>query len=257
MLFDTHTHVNTEDFTDDHKAVIARCLEADTWMVNVGTCITDSKRAIELAHAYEKGVYASVGVHPNDVGADIDFIQLEGLARDEKVVGIGEVGLDYYRTTDKEKQRLQAEVFARHIELARKVDKPLIVHCREAHHDLLHMLKKYAQGLAGVMHFFGGPGSWENARAYLDMGFYLSFSGVVTFANYSYADDVARLPLERMLIETDAPFATPVPYRGKRNEPANVRYVAERIAALRGISFEEVSEQTTRNARALFKIKSS
>jgi len=252
MLFDTHTHTQFEDYDQDHDDVIRRALSADTWMINVGTDLSLSQKAVALAHQYEEGVYASVGLHPNDVVADTDFALFEKLAKDPKVVGIGECGLDYYRTTNQEAQETQRTFFIKHVELAKKLNKPLIIHCRNAHHDLLPLLKRYAQGANGVMHFFGGEGAWENARAYLDMGFYISFSGVVTFAKYGHEADIKSIPLERLLIETDAPFAAPEPHRGKRNEPSFVARTAEKLAAIKGVSMEELAAATTQNARMLF-----
>lgn len=253
MLIDTHTHVNLEQFDDDGDAVIRKCLAEDTWMINVGTDVESSRRAIALAHAYPEGVYASAGLHPNDVAADFDFSVLETLAKDEKVVGIGETGLDYFRTPEKNKQELQKEFFIRHINLAQEVKKPLIIHCRNAHKDTLQLLTTHYSLLPrkGVMHFF--TGTKEEAARYIDLGFYISFSGVITFAK-EYEELVTWIPLDRALIETDAPFAAPVPQRGKRNEPLFVQYVARKIAELKNISFEDVASQTTSNARALFRI---
>ena len=207
-----------------------------------------------MAHQYDKGVYASVGLHPNDAAIDIDFSVFEKLARDEKVVGIGETGLDYFRTTEKDKQELQKESFMKHIELAQEVEKPLIIHCRNAHEDLLKLLKANSYKLKaepGVMHFF--TGTKDDARAYLELGMYISFSGVITFAK-EYEDLVRFVPLERIVVETDAPYAAPVPHRGKRNEPSFVRFTAGKIAELKGVSFEEVAEVTTRNARVLLNV---
>ncbi len=252
MLFDTHTHVNLDQFDADADAVIKRCLDADIWMVNVGTDLARSQKAIALAHRYKEGVYASVGLHPNDVGAAADFSVFEELARDEKVVGIGETGLDYFRTTEKEKQELQKDFFIKHIKLAQKVKKPLIVHCRNAHEDVLktlHASRFTLHDPPGVMHFF--TGTKDDARAYLELGMYISFSGVITFAK-EYEDVVRFVPLERIVVETDAPYAAPVPHRGKRNEPSYVKHVAEKIAELKGLSFEEVARQTTKNALTLF-----
>ncbi|MBI1755274.1 TatD family hydrolase [Candidatus Azambacteria bacterium] len=255
MLFDTHTHVQFEQYDADRDEVMKRASEAGTWMVNVGTDLVSSKKAVALARTYKEGVYASVGLHPNDVAAGLDFTPFEELAQNEKVVGIGETGLDYFRTTEKEKQELQKEIFIKHIELAHKVHKPLIIHCRGAHPDLLKMLLSTRYSLLsipGVMHFFGGAGAWENLDAYLEMGFYISFAGVVTFSNYEHAQNIKKIPLERILVETDAPFAAPAPERGKRNEPSFIQHTARTIAELKGVGLEEVATQTTKNARTLF-----
>lgn len=262
MLIDTHTHVNLEQFKDDSDAVIKKCLTQDIWLINVGTDAESSRRAIELAHEYPEGVYASVGLHPNDVSADFDFSILETLAQDEKVVGIGETGLDYFRTPDAEKQKLQEEFFIKHIELARSVGKPLIIHCRNAHARLTKILEQHGAGMSGSMHFF--TGTKEEASRYIELGFYISFSGVITFAK-EYEELVKWIPLDKVLVETDAPYATPVPsgtfgraapvpMRGKRNEPSFVEHTARKIAELKNLPFQEVADRTTQNAQILFKI---
>lgn len=252
MLFDSHTHVNFKDFDEDRGAVIKRCLDEKIWMVNVGTDVEHSKKAIELAHMYPEGVYASVGIHPHDVGDNDDFAEIETMASDAKVVGIGEAGLDYFRSAgadDRAERKKQQELFVRHIELAKKTNKALIVHSRDSFADTYELLKPYKGSVRGVMHFFCG--SAEEALAYCDLGFYISFSGVVTFAR-DYDATVRAVPLDRIVVETDAPFVAPVPFRGKRNEPRYVEYVARKIAELKGINFEETAERTTRNARELF-----
>lgn len=269
MLFDSHTHVNFKDFDDDRDEVIKRCLDEDVWMINVGTDAEHSKKAVAIAHAYPEGVYAAVGVHPNDGEKAGEFSVIEELAKDKKVVAIGETGLDYYRGQGMKNEKLktkndnakfelikkkQKELFIKHIRLAQKVNKPLIIHCRDAHDDLLELLKANSYKLTaspGVMHFF--TGTKEDAEKYLELGFYLSFSGVLTFT-HDYDELVRSVPLERILVETDAPFVAPVPHRGKRNEPSYVKYAAQRIAEIKGLSFEEVAEQTARNARELLRI---
>jgi len=179
-------------------------------------------------------------------------------ARQSKVVAIGETGLDYYHLDlgqEENQKALQKESFVKHLELAKELGKPIIVHCRKAHADVLEILKDYTAGkankLQGTIHSFSGRLS--QAEQYLGMGFYLSFNGIVTFAR-DYDKVILNMPLERLLIETDCPYLAPVPFRGKRNEPLYVKYVAEKIAELRGISFEEVAEITTDNAKKLFKL---
>lgn len=254
MLFDSHTHVNFNDFDNDRDAVIKRCLDENIWMLNVGTDSEYSKKAVAIARAYPEGVYASVGIHPNDGKKAGEFLTIEELAKDEKVVAIGETGLDYFRIADGEERvkEKQKELFIKHIELAHKVKKPLIIHCRDAHDDLLELLKAKSYKLTaspGIMHFF--TGTKEDAEKYLELGLYLSFSGVLTFT-HDYDELVRWVPLEKILVETDAPFVAPAPHRGKRNEPSYVRYAAQRIAQIKGLSFEEVATQTTHNARELF-----
>lgn len=275
MLIDTHTHVNFDAFKDDCKEVIGRALAENIWLINVGSDFETSKRAVDIANEYKEGVYAAVGVHPTDTAGEVfDEEKFLELAKNEKVVAIGECGLDYYRNQETEDKKLktkdnnkdeefenlkdkQKELFVKHIELAKKVNKPLIIHCRDAHDDLLEVLNSKSYILnspPGVMHFFGGAGAWENVQKYLDMGFYISFSGVVTFPKYSHSEDIKRLPLDRILIETDAPYVAPVPMRGKRNEPSYVKYTVQKIADIYGISLEKLADQTTQNAKTLFGI---
>jgi len=240
--------------------VIKHALDAGIWMVNVGTNVESSKKAVELARQYKEGVYASVGIHPHDADAGFDFDEMAKLAEDEKVVGIGETGLDCFRITNHESRikEQQKELFVKHIELSQKVNKPLIIHCRDAHDDLIEILvssfKFQVSSSPGVMHFFGGEGAWENLDKYLEMGFYISLAGVITFKNYKDAENIKKIPLDRILIETDAPYAAPEPHRGKRNEPSYIKFVAEKLAEIKGVSFEEAAEQTMQNVRALFVI---
>jgi len=283
LLTDTHAHVNFNDFKDDSKEVIKRALDENIWMINVGAESKTSERAVKMAEEYEEGVYAAVGLHPSHlVEQDVEYKENEeivkykskpeefdygfylNLAKNKKVVGIGECGLDYYHNPEnkilkiksqnwKEKQR---EVFIKHLELAKEVNKPIIIHCRDAHDDLLKILHLAVKPPSGGMHFF--TGNLEQAKKYIDLGFYISFSGVITFpplrragAN-AYNDVIKNIPLEKILIETDCPYVAPVPHRGKRNEPQYVKYVAHKIAEIKGVSFEEVEEQTTKNAKKLF-----
>ena len=271
MLIDSHTHIQFPEFDADRDAVIKRALDTGIWMVNVGTNVESSKKAVSLARQYKEGVYASVGIHPHDADTEYDFTQIEELTQDPKVVGIGETGMDYFRITnssfakaseDKHKLRIkerQKELFLKHIELAQKVGKPLIIHCRNAHNDLLSMLNSYFvlrnSSPKGVMHFFGGEGAWDNLDKYLEMGLYISLAGVITFKNYKDAENIKKIPLERILIETDAPYAAPEPHRGKRNEPSYVKFVAEKLAEIKGVSSGEVEKQTTANAKKLFSIQ--
>ena len=275
LLIDTHAHVNFNDFKDDSKEVIKRALDENIWMINVGAESKTSERAVKMAEEYEEGVYAAVGLHPSHlVEQDVEYKENEeivkykskpeefdygfylNLAKNKKVVGIGECGLDYYRTSDESFKEKQKEVFIKHLELAKEANKPIIIHCRNAHDDLLKILHLAVKPPSGVMHFF--TGTLEQAKKYIELGFYISFSGVITFpplrrvgAN-AYNDVIKNIPLGKILIETDCPYVAPVPHRGKRNEPQYVKYVAQKIAELRGLSFEEVEGQTTKNARKLF-----
>ena len=231
LLIDTHAHVNFNDFKNDSQDVIKRALEENIWMINVGAYGDASERAIEIANEYDCGVYAAVGQHPG-TKEEFDYGYFLNLARNEKVVAIGECGLEYYHIKDKNLQERQKDVFIKHLELAKEVGKPVIIHCRDAHNDLLEILRLEDSHPRGVMHFF--TGTLEQAKKYIDLGFYISFSGVITFpplrrasAN-SYEEVVKNIPLEKILIETDCPYVAPVPHRGKRNEPAYVKYVAQK-----------------------------
>jgi len=256
MLIDTHTHTNLEQFKDDYDEVIRRALDNDIWLVNVGVDMVSSQNAVKIAHEYDEGVYAACGLHPNDavspeLVAGFDFDLLKKLASDKKVVGIGETGLDYFRTEGEEKKIKQMDFFMKHIQIAKELKKPVIVHCRDAHDDAAKVIAANAGGSPGVIHFF--TGTLEQAKRYIDLGFYLSFAGVITFT-HDYDEVVKWVPLDRMLVETDAPFVAPAPNRGKRNEPSYVKFTAEKLAELKGMTFEEVAVQTTKNARELFGI---
>lgn len=278
-LIDTHTHTNFAAFKGDSKEAIKRALDSGVWLVNVGSQFSTSKRAVDIAQNYQEGVYAAVGLHPHHLyDQEINNAQEDEsicyktmqenfehddylkLAQNEKVVAIGECGLDYFKLSDadiEEKKEKQKEIFVKHIELAKEVNKPLIIHCRDAHDDLLEILKSSSDKLPklsqnkGVMHFF--TGSIDEAFKYINLGFYISFSGVITFAQ-NYYELVKEIPLDCILIETDAPYVAPIPYRGKRNEPAYVAEVAKKIAEIKRISFEDVASQTVKNSRSLFKI---
>jgi len=327
MLIDTHAHVNFVAYKDDGDEVVERALRENTWMVNVGSERDTSRRAVEYAKKYPKGVYAAVGLHPihlreqnigeqigpvrnkpnslSELGKDnlnsssrqisystqisngvdeyessefktsaekFDYDYYQELAKDDKVVAIGETGLDYYHI-DKPKlkaqslkiqaqnqnlehlKNLQKEVLLEQIALAQELDKPVIFHCREAHNDLLTILKEWDlvgnKKLRGVIHSFSGR--WSQAQQYLAMGFYLGFNGIITFAR-DYDRVIKQMPLAQLILETDCPYLTPWPFRGKRNEPSYVKYVAQKVAELRGTSVEEVAEITTKNARTLFNI---
>lgn len=219
-------------------------------MLCVSVNMEDYSQVLELAQNYDN-VYASVGVHPNEQeGREPGVDELVELANNKSVVAIGETGLDYFRT--EEKMQWQHERFRRHIEAAKQIQKPLIIHTRDSSRDTLQILEEEgARDAGGVMHCF--VEDWETARQAMDIGFYISFSGIVTFNSARELQEVAkRVPLDRMLVETDSPYLAPVPNRGKTNEPAYTRYVAEFIAKLRGISLEELSEKTTANFFKLF-----
>lgn len=250
-LTDSHCHLNLESLRNNLPQVLQNARDNGVGhMLCVGVTLEKFPEVIALAHDHPN-IFASVGVHPDEQnGCDPTTDQLVELAQDPRVVAIGETGLDYFRL--KGDLRWQQERFRRHIRAARRINKPLVIHTREAAADTLQILREEgADQVGGVMHCF--TESWETARAALDLGFYISFSGIVTFRNADALRNVAtQVPANRLLIETDAPYLAPVPYRGKTNEPAFVRYVAERIAQLRGINLDELAATTTKNFFHLF-----
>jgi len=251
-LFDSHCHLQLSQFDADRDAVLARMQEQGVGGVIIGTDLKSSRAGLELAKAHDF-LWAAVGLHPNDNADEaFDVAAYEALARDPKVVAIGECGLDYFRTTGQG----QRKRFELQIDLAQKLNKALVVHCRNAHEDMLDILFSYSHELENkkvpvVLHFFTGSG--ELAQKYLRLGCYLSFPGPVTYTDM-YDDSIRVCPADKMLIETDSPFAAPVPNRGKRNEPAYVADVARKIAALKGISYEEVAAVTLANASSVFSL---
>lgn len=254
MLFDTHAHLNAEEYKDDLDEVISRAQEAGvTNMVVVGFDRPTIERAMELVDQYNF-LYASIGWHPVDAidMTEEDLIWIEELAAHPKVVALGEMGLDYH--WDKSPKDIQKEVFRKQIRLAKKVKLPIIIHNREATADILEILKEEnAEEVGGIMHCFSG--SPEVARECVNMNFYISLGGPVTFKNAKKPKDVAaEVPLDKLLIETDCPYLTPHPFRGKRNEPGYVKLVAEQIAEIKGLSYEEVAAATTKNAKKFFGI---
>ncbi|MDF2682969.1 MAG: TatD family deoxyribonuclease [Brevibacillus sp.] len=254
MLFETHTHLNAKEFDEDREEVIARARENGvSTIVNIGFNAETIPTCIELAEKYDF-IYAVVGWHPQDAKdmTDEHLAWIEELTRHPKVVGLGEMGLDYYWDTSP--KDVQADVFRKQIRLARKVEMPIIIHNRDAHQDVISILKEEkAAEVGGIMHCFSG--SWETAKLALDMNFYISFGGPLTFKNAKQPKEVAaKVPLDRLLIETDSPYLTPHPFRGKRNESGYVRYVCEEMANIRGLSYEEMAQITSDNARRLFQL---
>lgn len=245
-LFDAHCHLQAR-YAPTAKEVLARMEERRVGGLVVGTDYEMSKEALELAHTHPY-LWAAVGLHPNDPGT-FDASAFEALAQDKRVAAIGECGLDYFRS---EKSDAQKERFLQHVALAEKVGKPLIIHCRDAHDEMLALLREQQPSVPVVMHFFTGSGAL--AEEYLSLGCYLSFPGPITYTDM-YDDSIRVCPVERMLIETDSPFAAPVPFRGKKNEPVFVEHVAEKIAQVKGLSKEEVEAATLNNAVSLFKLE--
>jgi TatD DNase family protein len=251
MLVDSHCHLQMLDPSEPTGAVLARAGEAGVQhFLTVAVSLDDSTRVLELAARFPQ-VSASVGAHPSDDGREPGVQDLVRLAQADEAVAVGETGLDYhYNQGDLEWQR---ERFRHHIRAAREVGKPLIVHTRDAREDTVKILRDEKAGEAGgVIHCF--TEDYDTAARCLDLGFYISFSGIVTFRNADSLREVAgRVPLERLLIETDSPYLAPVPHRGKQNEPAFVRHVAEKIAELREMSVDEVARVTTENFFRLFR----
>jgi len=264
--FDAHTHVNFVAYNEDRDEVIARANDAGVGMNVVGTQFDTSKAAVVLAEKYDN-VYATIGLHPvhttksyHDVkelgeggkeftsrGEVFDTVAYEALGKNPHVIAVGECGLDYYRSDESTKET-QRRVFIKQIELANKLNKPLMLHIRNAYEDALEIIKAHAK-VRGDVHFFAGD--WEIAKKFLDIGFTLSFTGVLTFT-HDYDEVVKNAPLDMILSETDAPYVTPVPHRGKRNEPAYVQEVVRAIAGIRGEDLEMVAIQVLANARRVF-----
>ncbi|MCK6410903.1 MAG: TatD family hydrolase [Azonexus sp.] len=251
MIVDSHCHLDFPDLAQRLPEVLQRMQDNDVGVaVCIGVNLEDFPRVLALAEQDQR-LYATVGVHPEYTEVEEpDVARLLALAAHPKVIAIGETGLDYY--WQKDRPEWQRERFRTHIRAARACGKPLVVHTRESAEDTLRVLREEgAETVGGVMHCF--TEDWEIARAALDLGFYLSFSGIVTFKNATVVKDVAsRCPLDRLLVETDAPYLAPAPYRGKPNEPAYVRYVAEEIARLRGLPADEVIAASTDNFFTLF-----
>jgi len=255
-LIDSHAHIQGKEYTGDTAAVIQRAGEAGVeQIIVVGGAgdMSSNTAAVALAESCAN-LYATVGMHPHDakdVGEE-ELRELKKLAAHPKVVAVGETGLDYfYNHSPREVQR---RVFAQFIRLAGETGLPLVVHERDAASETVKLLRNEGAGkIRGVIHCF--TGDYDAARNYLDLGFYLSFTGIITFKNAEPLREVARkVPLDRMFVETDSPYLTPVPHRGKRNEPAYVRLIAETVATVKGITLEEVAHTTTRNVRQLFRI---
>ncbi|MCL6571788.1 MAG: TatD family hydrolase [Bacillus sp. (in: Bacteria)] len=255
MLFDTHVHLNATQYDEDLQEVISRAQnEGVTNMVVVGFDRPTILKAMELADNYEF-IYACIGWHPVDAidMTEKDLEWIEELTAHPKVVAIGEMGLDYH--WDKSPKEIQQEVFRKQIRLAKKVKLPIVIHNREATADIMAILKEEgAEEVGGIMHCFSG--SPVIAKECVKMNFYISLGGPVTFKNAKRPKEVAaEIPLDSLLIETDCPYLAPHPYRGKRNEPSYIKLVAEEIAEIKGLTFEEVASVTTRNAKKLFAIK--
>lgn len=283
---DIHAHTNFIAFKEDRDAVISRALAADTWVINIGTQYDTSKRAVEMTNEYKDGVYACIGLHPihtsasyhdeSELGSEgkeftsrgevFDIDLYRELAKSDKVVGIGECGLDYYHMSQDSVDK-QKKAFIAQIELANELNLPLMLHIRNsdelldtnAYADTLEILKQYSK-VKGVIHFFAG--TLEDAKAFIDFGFYISFAGVITYPpkkndprKINYEETIRALPLDIILADTDSPYVAPVPHRGSRNEPVYVRDIVSKIAQIRGEDESIVASQIVSNAKNLFNLK--
>lgn len=277
MLIDSHAHLNFNAYKTDAGEVIRRSLENNIWMINVGSQYKTSQRAVGIAEKYPEGVYAAVGLHPIHLAEGIfkvksdaeeiafqtkdehfDYEKYKKLAKSKKVVAVGEIGLDYYwrpktKTKLEQFKEKQKKVFLKQFDLARELNLPVIFHCRMAHKELIELLSKQltvnSKQIAGVIHCF--TGSWEQAKKYLEMGLHLGFNGIIF--KLDLEEVIQKTSLERILIETDCPYLTP-PLKEGRNEPIYVKYIVEKIAKIRKMSYEKIAEITAQNARELFRL---
>ena len=279
MLIDTHAHINFNAFAKDAEEVIERALDNEVLMINVGTNYQKSKKAVEIAERYQKGIYAAVGLHPIHLETNLvkikndneeievktkeesfDYEKYKKLAQSEKVVAIGEIGLDYYwqpktkRKLElfKEKQRAG---LCQQLQLAKELNLPVILHCRMAHRDLIQLLKENERirPQKAVAHCF--VGNLEELKEYLNFGYYIGFNGIIfkNIEGVDFEEIIKETPLDKILIETDCPYLTPPQIEG-RNEPSNLKYIAQHIAKIKNLSFKEIAKITTQNAKELFKI---
>lgn len=256
-LFDSHCHLDDEKFNEDRENIISNIFSSNiSKLISAGYSLESSKKALELTKIYPQ-IYTVSGISPNDIKENVENVQeeineIEFLAKNEKVVGIGEIGLDYY--WNKENKELQKFAFIKQIEVANRLNLPIVIHTREAVMDTLEILKKYPVNKKGVFHCC--PLNTELVKEALKLGFYISFAGPVTFKNSKNANEViALVPDDRILIETDSPYLSPEPNRGKRNDSTNVKYIAEKIANVKGYILEEVAKITYDNACRIFEIK--
>ena len=254
MIFDTHAHYDDAQFDADRDELLMSMKENDVGtIVNVSATYASCEKVIALAKKYPF-MYAATGIHPDEVGSlnEETFSQLKIWCQEEKVVAVGEIGLDYY--WDKESHEEQKKWFIRQLHLARELNLPVNIHSRDASEDTFQIMKEYGKGLEGIIHCFSG--SKELALEYVKLGFHIGVGGVVTFKNGKKLKQVVEaIPLTSIVLETDCPYLAPEPYRGKRNNSSYIRYVAEEIARLKGVTFEEVVRQTEENAKKIYRIQ--
>ena len=253
MIFETHAHYDDEQFDLDREELLSSMPEQGVGtIVNVSATYESCRRVVDLVQKYPF-MYAAVGIHPDEVGSlnEERFQQMKELCKQEKVVAVGEIGLDYY--WDNESHDVQKEWFVRQLDLARELNLPVLIHSREAAADTMEIMKEHGQGLRGVIHCYSY--SKEQAKEYVKMGYYIGVGGVVTFKNArKLKETVEEIPLTSIVLETDCPYLAPVPFRGKRNNSSYIKYVAEEIAEIKGISYEAVVEQKEKNARDLYNL---
>jgi TatD DNase family protein len=269
MIIDTHAHLNFHAFDEDREEVTKRSIDGGVYIINAGTNYFNSKKAIEIASSFDKGAYAAVGLHPSilnkrlikkgteneddSLEEDFDKEKYLELAKNKNVVAIGEVGLDYwYKPKGTAKKILfkkkQKEVFLQNIDIAKELDLPLIIHCRVAHNDLWEIIKNI--DIKGALHCF--TGSVEDLERYLSKGLYIGLNGIIF--NFESEEVIKRIPLDKILVETDCPYLTPPAFKDQRNEPLFIKEVIKEISRIKGLSFKEVEEKTTLNAKELFKL---
>ena len=249
MLIDTHCHLFFDELKEDLSSVLKRAADLGvTKFICVGTNIEDSKESYNLALDYEN-IFSTAGVHPHDTEevAENYIDELYNLLKNKKVVAVGEIGLDYFKELSD--ISVQKKIFAEQLELAQKINKPIVFHNRDSDDDIINTLSDFPN-VYGVAHCFSS--TYDVAKKLIDMGFYISFSGNLTFKNSHLPDVAKRLPIDRLLVETDSPFLSPVPHRGKTNEPGRARFVADLLARLHNLSINEVAQITTTNAKAIF-----
>ena len=268
-LVDVHAHMQFADYNEDRIQVIQQAIDAGIWIINAGSNLENSKEGIKLAEEYEQGVYTTVGIHPNESGEGFNKEKMRLLALHPKCVAIGECGLEYSSRarlaeigfSEIDNKEAQAELFTHHINLSHETKKPLVIHCRDAYKDLYEILKENENSLIknrpALMHFFSG--SVVEAENFLELGCVFSFGGAVTFPPKPNQTDftslIKILPMQAIVLETDSPYVSPEPFRGKRNKPSYITYVAEKIAEIKGVNLQEVEEQTTKNALNFFAIR--
>jgi len=254
MLIDSHAHLDMRHFERDRQRILERALKGGiTHIITVGTDLSSSMKGLDLAHRYDY-VFSSVGYHPHNAsGMDQQNLKkLTELASEPKIVAWGEIGLDFFRRLSPPQQQIEA--FERQLDMAARFSLPVIIHDREAHSELLAVLRKKEKGdRKGVIHCYSGD--YDLAMTFIEMGYFISIPGIVTYQKaYQLRDVAARIPVDYMLLETDAPFLAPVPERGKRNEPFFITYTAQEIARLRGVDFQELARRTSENAKRLFNL---